>query len=193
MAQSSTFARLDTKIALLEAGARGEIRLEAAELDRIIDILAPVVAQAELAAREEIAERQAEFETARAAWETERSILIKQRELAERGRARAEQESAKQEVAGLVGSVQPNPFENPHGFYVYYLWSDAGELLYVGRSTNVLSRLGVHMTTPDRRREIARVATVEHPDAASMKRAEERAIKAHRPPWNVVGVPLASA
>lgn len=37
---------------------------------------------------------------------------------------------------------------DPSGHYVYKLYSGQGELLYVGRSSNVLGRLGAHMSDP---------------------------------------------
>jgi hypothetical protein len=50
---------------------------------------------------------------------------------------------------------------NPNGHFVYLLWGSSDDRpLYIGRSSNVLARLGNHMVRPDRRHRITRVTLV---------------------------------
>jgi len=50
---------------------------------------------------------------------------------------------------------------NPNGHFVYLLWGTSDDRpLYIGRSSNVLARLGSHMNNPARRHRIARVTLI---------------------------------
>jgi len=70
-----------------------------------------------------------------------------------------------------VGSV------NPNGHFVYLLWGTSDDRpLYVGRSSNVLARVGSHMNDPKRRHRIARVTLVRCLTAAVAAETEARLI-----------------
>lgn len=72
------------------------------------------------------------------------------------------------------------------GFHLYRLWSSDGRLLYVGVSTVLRNRLRSHAK---RLGELVDRATwEEHPDAASMLRAETEAIGAEAPALNIAKV-----
>jgi hypothetical protein len=118
-----------------------------------------------------------EHEAQRKLWEYERKLLTRLREEAEA------------DCAAQVGEQHPGPLKQPHGFYVYFLWARDDSLLYVGMSTNILLRLGQHLSNPERRYRIARITTTRHRDEAEMRRVETRAIWNLHPPWNVQGVP----
>lgn len=170
------------KIALLDAVGHGKLDTST-DVDRLAEILSPALNKMDLSARTELEIQRAAFDSERTQWQSERSSLIAQLRFAERSRERTEREAARD-----VGTSQPGPLEHPHGFYVYHLWSHSDGLLYVGLSTNILSRLGSHLVTPDRRRHIGRVTATEYPDRGAMVRAEEIAIRAHQPPWNRLGI-----
>lgn len=171
------------KIALLYAVGHGKLDTST-DVDRLAEILSPVLNEMDLSARAGPEAQRAALDSERAQWQSERSSLIAQLRFAERGRERAEREAARD-----VGTFsQSGPLEHPHGFYVYHLWSHSDELLYVGLSTNILSRLGAHLVTPDRRRHITRATATEYPDRGAMVRAEAIAIREHQPPWNRVGI-----
>lgn len=78
---------------------------------------------------------------------------------------------------------------DPTGCHVYVLWGDDDERpLYVGQSTNILSRLGSHLSDPKKRRAVRRVTVL--PLAANkMDAVEAELIALHRPVWNVRLVP----
>lgn len=75
------------------------------------------------------------------------------------------------------------------GFYVYALYGAADELLYIGQSTGVMARISGHVNDPDKRDHIVRVAVHECESRADMDETEKRLILAHRPPWNIAGLP----
>jgi predicted GIY-YIG superfamily endonuclease len=77
---------------------------------------------------------------------------------------------------------------DPHGFFVYVLWDHNGSPLYVGQSTNVLSRLGTHMAGT-KRRSTARVTLTKHRTRSHMDKAEMALIREYRPRLNIVGMP----
>lgn len=59
--------------------------------------------------------------------------------------AAEEARQLKEDLAGMTVASLDQAFAAPKGFYVYFLWGDDGERpLYVGKSTNVFSRLGQH-------------------------------------------------
>lgn len=70
---------------------------------------------------------------------------------------------------------------------ILYRWWDAdGNLLYIGKSVSLMARIGSHKRRSsffDR----ASVMTIErYPDEASLAAAEVQAIRAERPPHNIV-------
>lgn len=175
--RNPTHAQLEIRIALLEASSRGEID----NPDATVDLLAGAIEEIESTARseleelhDEVARKQAEFDAARAQWEAERKGLHKLREQADR------------DAVAITNTPQVGPLEDPHGYYVYFLWSHTNDLLYVGMSRNVLSRLGEHVR--QRGYAIYRITVVQCPDEASMERTKARAIAQHKPEWNTVGV-----
>jgi len=78
---------------------------------------------------------------------------------------------------------------NPHGYYVYCLWGqDEEKPLYVGQSTNILSRLGSHLGDGRKRREVRRVSLIVCKGPRHMTTTEKRLIKHYQPEWNSVGI-----
>lgn len=80
-------------------------------------------------------------------------------------------------------------FFDPSGFFVYTLWGfDSSERpLYVGRSTNVISRVGQHLQKSERRSKVRCLTLLRLGDAEEMRATEERLIRFHDPEWNLVG------
>lgn len=105
-------------------------------------------------------------------------------------------EAARLAVAAVAklqaGSFRDLPsmeyLDNPQGFYVYVLWGDEGPV-YVGKSTNILSRPGQHMNDPKRREATKRVQFIEYDEEDTMTAAESALIKAYRPRFNIMGNP----
>lgn len=62
-------------------------------------------------------------------------------------------------------------------------------MLYVGRSENVLARIGSHLSgRVVARREVASVSLIRCASLLESERLENRLIREHRPPWNTHGV-----
>lgn len=109
------------------------------------------------------------------------------------------QESAEQKAAeryerrfqrlseGFVADSIEGSFD-PDGFFVYQLIAANGEVLYVGQSGNILSRLGSHMTDRKKRRRTKRVALIRCPSIDQMLELEARLISQLQPVWNVRGI-----
>jgi predicted GIY-YIG superfamily endonuclease len=78
---------------------------------------------------------------------------------------------------------------NPHGNFVYLLWPRIGNVpLYVGRSMNVLSRLGNHMGDQRKRTSTEEVQLLRCKTQAEMVRTELALIRKYNPPLNIAGV-----
>lgn len=74
----------------------------------------------------------------------------------------------------------------PNGFFVYYLWGDdPHQPLYIGKSANVLARLGKHMNAPYAR-QVRRVTVLRCNSAEQMDETEARLIAERRPLLNVM-------
>lgn len=78
---------------------------------------------------------------------------------------------------------------DPHGFFVYCLWGVALDRpLYVGCSSNVLSRLGSHLSDRGKRDLVRRVTITRCATRVVMMRTERRLIAELQPTLNIVGV-----
>lgn len=78
---------------------------------------------------------------------------------------------------------------DPSGFFVYCLWGTSDRRpVYVGRSTNVVARLGSHMGDQVRRGLVRRVTLTRCPDFESMCLLERQLIAQYRPELNIAGV-----
>lgn len=76
------------------------------------------------------------------------------------------------------------------GFYVYALYGDDPNTpLYIGKSTNVFSRLGDHLKVPARRAGTQRIAVRLCKSKAEIDMVERSLIDHYRPEWNVAHVP----
>lgn len=110
----------------------------------------------------------------------------------ERAAERRTQLEAERERRTLARAVSLNIDEHafdPRGFFVYLLWgSDSDVPLYVGQSRNLLSRLGQHMSNPDRKHLVQRVQVMRCKNERDMCRTENRLITLYQPPLNVVGI-----
>jgi predicted GIY-YIG superfamily endonuclease len=79
---------------------------------------------------------------------------------------------------------------DPSGYYVYLLWSDDDELpIYIGKSQNVLNRLGSHMADKDKRHMVRSIQLIKCAGEATMNRTEAALIREYCPILNIVGVP----
>lgn len=74
---------------------------------------------------------------------------------------------------------------SPHGCYVYFLLSPKRELLYVGQSTNIYSRLGSHFAGNQKRQFVRYVEIILCKDETHMDELEIIAIEILKPPWNI--------
>jgi hypothetical protein len=92
-------------------------------------------------------------------------------------------------INGIFSADIGDTFKNPRGFFVYLLRGDDDKVLYVGKSKNVLSRLGSHMQNRERHQRTQRIQLLRCPDESTMNVAERRLIRYHCPPWNTQGVP----
>jgi hypothetical protein len=170
-------ARATLRIAIREAAVRGEI----IDPDAVIAALMPAADELEAAARAEIdallvcdAERAAVHEAERAVWFAEKEALT------------ARHKRAVGDLVAISGCSQEGPLEDPHGFYVYFLWDHNDRIVYIGRSGNIFRRLGEHVLA--RGVGIWRITVVQCPDEGTMCRLEGAAIAEHQPEWNIVGV-----
>lgn len=103
-------------------------------------------------------------------------------------RLRRTREAVASEFAGMNASDLSKGID-PRGFYVYLLWGEDPERpIYVGQSTNLLSRLGQHMTDAAKRDMTRRVTVVRCEDRAEMDRTEDRLIQCYQPVLNIRGV-----
>lgn len=124
----------------------------------------------------------------------EARVLRRQSEAVRASSERAEAFSIKsqqRQVDRLLEEVQVAAVADrfdPHGNFVYTLRDRVGEPLYVGLSTNVLSRVGGHLGRPDWRPRIDSVELLRCGSETSMRQTEGALIRRHRPPWNTVGV-----
>lgn len=102
-------------------------------------------------------------------------------------RLRRIEATARQRTADLA-AISLESGLNPHSYYVYLLWSakDADKPIYVGRSFNVLSRLGDHMTGPPRF-ETHWVTIIDCVTEYGMIDTEGRLIAYYKPRLNING------
>lgn len=77
---------------------------------------------------------------------------------------------------------------DPRGDYVYVLRDDTGPI-YVGSSSNVMSRIGTHMEDQGKRSATEMVEIIRCPDRTNMLDTERFLIQKYRPPLNILGNP----
>ncbi len=75
---------------------------------------------------------------------------------------------------------------DPAGFYVYLLWAAGADdvPVYVGRSGNILARLGTHLGNPEKRAGVGWITLIRCTSEAAMVRREGELIRKYRPAWN---------
>jgi hypothetical protein len=102
----------------------------------------------------------------------------------------AEARAAAERRSDRLLAVDLNGFD-PHGYFVYNLWGeDETTPLYVGRSSNVLARLGSHLGEQAKWIAVWHVSVQRCPTVREMEALEKRLIRQLRPPWNKAGVPV---
>lgn len=69
--------------------------------------------------------------------------------------------------------------------FVYFLFDAGGELLYVGKTINLLARLGTHLSDSRRSRIISGFASIACETSEEMNDLEIQSIKRFRPTWNI--------
>ena len=95
-------------------------------------------------------------------------------------------EEAERKAAAIVAAAIDDSFD-PAGCFVCILWGDDPETpVYIGKSTNVMGRIGDHMC--DKRDLIRRVQLIRCLDAAVMEETELRLIRRYRPQLDIVGM-----
>ena len=98
-------------------------------------------------------------------------------------------EQARQAAVGRIVEQGLNDRFNPHGFFVYLLWgTDENTPIYVGQSSNVLSRLGSHLGNREKRQLTRHVQIMRCANKSAMDRTEGALIRRYQPPLNVIGV-----
>lgn len=113
---------------------------------------------------------------------------LEQAELASTNREKRIQQVRQRAVDEVIESGLEANFD-PHGFFVYLLWGDATDApIYVGQSTNVLSRLGTHLGNRDKRRLTRRVQLLRCTNKNVMDRTEGFLIRKFQPIFNIQGV-----
>jgi hypothetical protein len=79
---------------------------------------------------------------------------------------------------------------SPVGYFVYLLWGDDEvRPVYIGKSTNVLARVGNHMSSPRMRGLVKRIQFVRCRDQSVMDATEGWLIDRYRPQLNIGGIP----
>ena len=75
---------------------------------------------------------------------------------------------------------------DPSGFYVYLLWEVPHDPkpLYVGKSGNILGRLGGHLNDGAKRARVGWVTLIRCTSEQAMARREAELIRKYRPEWN---------
>jgi hypothetical protein len=96
--------------------------------------------------------------------------------------------TANEHILTLTKDALADGFD-PSGFFVYLLYAeDADRPVYVGKSTNLMARLGAHMTAQDRRHRIRTISIIRCKTELSMNITEGKLIERHQPELNVQGV-----
>ena len=97
-------------------------------------------------------------------------------------------EEAKCEAAAEIVSSAIDDSFDPTGCFVYILWGDDPDTpVYVGKSTNILSRIGNHMGNRGKRDLTGRIQLLRCRDTAAMDETESRLIRHYRPKLNIAG------
>jgi hypothetical protein len=92
-------------------------------------------------------------------------------------------------AANLAATTISESFD-PAGYFVYLLWgNDPDTPIYVGKSTNILARLGAHMLDGEKRPVTRRVQLFRCETADVMDDTELLLIRHYRPPFNQLGLP----
>jgi len=95
--------------------------------------------------------------------------------------------------AAIATAALGNGFD-PRGFFVYLMYADDPLIpIYIGQSSNVLARLGAHMTNVERRYRVTRVDLIRCSTPQQMSTVEANLINRHRPELNVAGIPVTGA
>lgn len=97
--------------------------------------------------------------------------------------AKAEMVTREAVLDGLVSAGIGDRFD-PRGFFVYILWG-SDDPIYVGQSTNVIARLGSHMTDPGKRSATERIQLIRCDSRDQMCSTERHLIARYRPPLNI--------
>lgn len=95
-----------------------------------------------------------------------------------------------EDVADLQNdNLTPDYKLDPRGDFVYILRDGIGEPIYVGSSSNLLSRLGAHMDNRVKRSATVMVEIIRCPDRDNMLHTERFLIQKYRPQFNTFGNP----
>jgi excinuclease UvrABC nuclease subunit len=169
------------KIGVLEALAKG------VTADGLADALESTFQEV----RQIAAVAQDRLDAARADLAREREAHARAME-EERAAHHRTRERASERIATKITDIAADNIDgdfDPRGFFVYFLWgNETDRPLYVGKSTNILSRLGTHLTDPVKRWQITRVTLLKCETAQRMDHTESRMIRHYQPPLNKAGI-----
>lgn len=152
--------------------------------EELVDALRPTVREI----RQIAAAAQDKLEAALAAVEEAKQERARDWERLQREYDRVEAR-ARKGIAGIrAASIAEDGFD-PCGFFVYFLWgSDPERPLYVGKSANLLARLGRHMSDPMKRYRVMNVTLLRCETVSEMDETEIRMIVHHQAPLNTAGI-----
>ena len=79
------------------------------------------------------------------------------------------------------------------GCYVYIIRGHDDDVLYVGKSTNILYRIGQHLSNgqlsdPEKLCRVKKIEKIRCSSPSAMSRTEARLIEQHQPEWNINGM-----
>lgn len=95
-------------------------------------------------------------------------------------------ENAKKEAVAGIANVEIGDCIDPHGHFVYILWGE-DEPIYIGMSSNILSRIGRHMDSSDKRAATKRIQLIRCIDRAKAADTEWSLIGKYCPRLNIAG------
>lgn len=117
--------------------------------------------------------------------------LLKRMDALEAARENRLEQIERAKRSALVAKVETTAigeFFDPEGYFVYILWGDDEQHpVYVGKSTNILSRLGAHLGNRSKRRATRRIQLIRCTSQHAMDKTEALLIVHYRPQLNIVG------
>lgn len=95
---------------------------------------------------------------------------------------------ARRGIGEIVAAQIAEEGFDPHGYFVYFLWGSGDRPVYIGMSSNVLSRLGRHLVDAEKRYVVTRVTLLRCATEYEMNETEKRMITEYQPRLNTIGI-----